>query len=167
MTETPDQANTDPSTPVQYMTRTRLYYEAQGFERPYVWAHFDDVPFEPLARPLSESTITLLTTSSLYDRRPTDEREVASGLLAEPPAQLFGNDLSWHKQATHLDDLNSFFPIDHLIGLVEAGRLGRLAQRFHCLPTSYSQRTTMEVDAPEVLKRCQEDGVDVALLVPL
>ena len=32
--------------PVPYMERTRAYYTAQGFEAAYVWAHFDDVPFE-------------------------------------------------------------------------------------------------------------------------
>lgn len=149
------------------MERTRRYYEAQGFEKSYVWAHFDEVPFTPLTRPLAESTITILTTSSLYDRKPTDAREVASGLLAQPPDKLFGNDLSWHKKATHLDDLNSFFPIEHLAALVASGRLGRLAERFHCLPTSYSQRETLTEDAPEVLRRCRQDGVDVALMVPL
>lgn len=152
---------------VPYMERTRLYYQAQGFERAYVWPHFDEVPFTPLTKPLSESTVTVLTTSSLYDRKPTDEREVASGLLTEPPDRLFGNDLSWHKQATHLDDLNSFFPVNHLAALVEEGRLGRLAQGFHCVPTSYSQRETVEVDAPELLRRCRKDAVDVALLIPL
>ena len=42
--------------PVPYMARTRRYYEAQGFERAYVWAHFEEVPFTPLAKPLAEST---------------------------------------------------------------------------------------------------------------
>lgn len=152
---------------VPYMERTRLYYEAQGFERPYVWAGFEDVPFCELAKPLSEATITLLTTSSLHARAPTDAREVASGSLDQPPERLYGDDLSWHKQATHLDDLNSFFPVGPLQELVRSGRLGRLARRFHCLPTSYSQRQTMDEDAPEVFRRCQEDAVDVALLVPL
>lgn len=156
-----------PAAPVPYMERTRLYYEAQGFERAYVWAAFEEVPFAPLRKSLSESTVTLLTTSSLYDRKPTDAREVASGRLAKPPERLFGNDLSWHKQATHLEDLNSFFPVDHLSDLVATGRLGRLAERFHCLPTSYSHRETTEVDAPEVLRRLREDEVDLALLVPL
>jgi hypothetical protein len=126
-----------------------------------------EVPFAPLTKPLSESAIALLTTSSLYDRTPADAREVASGLLAEPPDRLFGNDLSWHKKVTHLDDLDSFFPVNHLKDLVATGRLGRLARRFHCLPTSYSHRQTTETDAPEVLRRLQEDEVDVALLIPL
>ncbi|HIM35560.1 MAG TPA: glycine reductase, partial [Pseudomonadales bacterium] len=47
---------------VQYMARTRAYYEAQGFEVPYTWAHFDEIPFTPLVRPLRESRIALITT---------------------------------------------------------------------------------------------------------
>jgi len=35
------------------------------------------------------------------------------------------------------------------------------------VPTDYSQRRTLEQDAPEILRRCREDEVDVALLVPL
>ncbi|HCI88374.1 MAG TPA: reductase, partial [Gammaproteobacteria bacterium] len=34
-------------------------------------------------------------------------------------------------------------------------------------PTAYSQRQTLEEDAPELLERLQEDQADVALLVPL
>jgi hypothetical protein len=152
---------------VPYMERSRLYYEAQGFETPYTWAHFAEVPFSPLAKPLSDSTLALLTTSSLYDRAATDPREVASGSTAEPPARLFANDLAWDKKATHLDDLNSYFPIDHLQALISEGRIGALVERFHCVPTEYSQRRTTMDDAPELLRRCREDGVDVALLVPL
>ena len=152
---------------VPYMERTRLYYEAQGFPKPYVWAQFDDVPFTPLTRPLADSTIALMTTASITERASTDPREVASGLISKPPQRLFANDLSWDKEATHLDDLNSYFPIDHLLTLAADGRVGRLAERFHCIPTEYSQRRTLEEDAPEILQRCIQDEVDVALLVPL
>ena len=34
--------------PIGYMERTRRYYEAQGFEKAYAWARFDDIPFTPL-----------------------------------------------------------------------------------------------------------------------
>lgn len=153
--------------PVRYMERTRLYYEAQGFDKPYVWAHFEEVPFAPLAKPLAESKLALITTASLYDRAATDLREVASGSTVEPPPRLFANDLSWDKKATHLDDLASYLPIDPLGNLVASGRIGSLAERFHCLPTEYSQQRSLMSDAPEILKRCREDAVEVALLVPL
>lgn len=153
--------------PVQYMERSRAYYAAQGYERAYVWAHFDEVPFTQLQRPLAQSRLALITTASITDRRATDARRIASGSTIEPPAQLFGSDLFWDKEATHLDDLNSFFPIDHLKRAVNDGRIGSLAPRFHCVPTTYSQRQTIEADAPEVIGMCRQDAIDVALLVPL
>ena len=153
--------------PVPYMDRTRRYYAAQGFDKAYAWAHFEDTPFTPLEKPVAESTLALITTAALYDRQATDPRLVASGQTAEPPERLFGNDLSWDKRATHLEDLNSYFPIDRLSELVSEGLLGRVAPRFHCVPTEYSQRRTMTKDAPEILARCREDGADIALLVPL
>ena len=153
--------------PVPYIDRTRRYYEAQGFEKPYAWAHFNDTPFARPAKPVAESTLAIITTAALYDRQATDPRYVASGETGDPPERLFGNDLSWDKRATHLDDLNSYFPIDRLRELIDQGRLGSLTRRFHCVPTEYSHRRTMTKDAPDVLGRCREDGADIALLVPL
>ena len=153
--------------PVPYMERTRAYYAAQGFDHAYAWAHFDDVPFAPLSKPLAQSKLALITTASPYDRTFSDVRKVASGSTSDPPERLYGNDLAWDKNATHLDDLNAFFPLRCLKALVEAGRIGAITARFHCAPTEYSQRRTRMVDAPEILRRCREDGADAAMLVPL
>ena len=153
--------------PVEYMERTRRYYEAQGFEKPYQWAHFEDVPFTPLKIPLAESRIVVISTGARYDRQNSDPRIVDSGNISDLPSRLFGDDLAWDKKATHLDDLGSYLPIDLLKDFVSVGRIGSLAPRFHCLPTEYSQRRTRESDAPEILNRCREDAADVALLVPL
>ena len=153
--------------PIGYMERTRRYYEAQGFEKAYAWAHFDDIPFTPLDKPVSESTLVLITTMALHDRGASDVRHVASGSTRETPARLFGDDLSWDRTATHLEDRESYVPIDALHELVRQRRVGALAERFHCAPTEYSQRRTRQADAPEILRRCREDGADVALLVPI
>ena len=29
---------------VRYIDRTRAYYEAEGYAKPYEWAHFDHIP---------------------------------------------------------------------------------------------------------------------------
>ena len=155
------------SQPVAYMERTRRYYAAQGFEKAYAWAHFDDAPFAPLAKPLADCTLALVTTAARYEREESDPRYVDSGSVSSPPQRLYADDLSWDKNATHLDDRGSYLPIEPLRELVAEGRLGALAPRFHCAPTEYSQRRTRQADAPEVLKRCREDGADIALLVPL
>lgn len=153
--------------PVQYMDRTRRYYEAQGFDRAYQWAQFDDVPFQPLTKPLRDSRLVVITTGARYDRQASDPRFVDSGNIDDLPARLYADDLAWDKDATHMEDLESYLPIKSLDALVAAGELGSLAPRFHCLPTEYSQRRTKEADSPEILNRCREDGADVALLVPL
>ena len=153
--------------PVPYMERSRLYYEAQGFGRAYAWAQFDDAPFAPMPKPLAESKLVLITTAALYDRQASDPRYVASAPLIPPPRRLYANDLAWDKDATHMEDRGSYFPVAPLLAAREDGRIGDLAERFHCVPTDYSKRRTRAVDAPEILKRCREDAADVALLVPL
>jgi hypothetical protein len=153
--------------PVAYMARTRAYYQAQGFEHAYQWAHHDSAPFAPLTRLLADCTLGLVTTASTYPRAELEPRKVDSGSTLEPPARLYTADLSWDKGATHTDDVNSFCPIAPLRRLVAQGRLGALAPRFHCAPTEYSQRDTSTHDAPEILRRLREDGAEVALLVPL
>tara|TARA_B100001167_G_C16672074_1_gene258186 strand:- start:93 stop:566 length:474 start_codon:yes stop_codon:yes gene_type:complete len=152
---------------VQYMARTRAYYEAQGFEIPYTWAHFDKIPFTPLVRPLRESRVALITTAALYDRDADDVREVAIQTTSEIPERLYANDLSWDRQATHLNDLGSYFPLETLKRLVRDRRIGSICTNFYCAPTEYSHRRTMEADAPEILDRCLQDSADIALLVPL
>ena len=158
---------------VGYIERTRDYYAAQGYEKPYRWAHFADVPFAPLPKPLAECRVALVTTArpsvagALEDRMLGAAQEVWSGPCAEPPERLYTDHLAWDREATHTDDVESFLPIRRLRRFVTAGRIGALAGRFHGVPTDYSQRRSIETDAPEILDRCREDGVDVALLVPL
>ena len=156
-----------PAEPVPYLRRTREYYEAQGFERAYRYAHNETAPFARLPKPLEQCTVGLITTASTYPRASLDPRKIDSGSTASPPDRLYTDDLSWDKQATHTDDPGSFCPIEQLQSLVADGVIGALAPRFHCAPTEYSPRTTLEQDAPELHRRLLEDQADIALLVPL
>lgn len=158
---------------VSYIDRTREFYRAQGYERPYRWAHFDEVPFTPLQKPISECRLTVVTTASPWHEDAHDPgslrgaKQVWSGESFSLPDRLYTDDLAWDKEATHTDDVDSFLPLSHLRACADAGQIGGLATRFHGVPTDYSQRRTMDLDAPEILKRCREDAVDLALLVPL
>jgi len=157
----------NPAEPVPYLHRSREYYEAQGFEHAYRYAHYEVTPFAELPKPLKECTVGLVTTASTYPRASLEPRRIDSGTTSPPPARLHTDDLSWDKQATHTDDLNTFCPIEHLQALAAEGVIGALAPRFHCAATEYSQRTTLEKDAPELHRRLLEDQADIALLVPL
>lgn len=155
---------------VSYIDRTREFYAAQGYERPYAWSHYEGAPFTKLRKPLSESQLALVTTASPLRPSEADVRvpkSVWSGPVTEPPERLYTDDLAWDKESTHTDDVESFLPIRSLEALASEGRIGGLAARFHGVPTEYSQRRTIERDAPEILKRLREDDADIALLVPL
>jgi len=80
---------------------------------------------------------------------------------------LYTDELAWHKAVTHTDDVNSFLPLEQLMVLEDEGGIGCVAPRFHSVPTEYSQHNTRINDAPEILERCREDQVDLAILVPL
>ena len=38
--------------PIPYMQRIGDYYQALGYGAPYRWAHYAEVPFAPLKKPL-------------------------------------------------------------------------------------------------------------------
>jgi len=161
---------------VRYIDKTREYYKREGYEKPYRWAHFEDAPFTPLKKPLAESRMVLISTSEIARRTDEDQRTpLEKGELGNvytipadtPLDQLYSHSLSFDKHATSLDDVNAFFPIARLQETVAEGRVRSMATNAIALYNAYSQRRTREVDAPEVLRQCRDDAVDVALLVPV
>jgi hypothetical protein len=157
---------------LSYIDRTRELYAAQGYDKPYAWARHADAPFARLPKPLAQCRIGVITTAMPWreagpDGRIDETRGLWSGASDPPPARLYTQNLSWHKEATHTDDVASFLPLKQLHGFTREGRIAGVAARFHGVPTDYSQRRTREVDAPEIEKRLREDGADIALLVPL
>ena len=155
--------------PVPYMERTRLYYRALGYKTDYVWAHHGDVPFARMAQPLAEATVALITTAGPPDRSNRDaqnRKQVWSGDVANPPA-TFDTDVAWDRESTHVDDRETFLPINAMQRLVADGTLGALSHRFHHAPTDYSQTKTCTHDAPQVYQRLRDDKVHAAVLSAL
>lgn len=154
-------------TKIDYIPRTRDYYRAQGFTADYQWAENTEIPFTALTKPLTDCTLALVTTAVAQPEIPKPIRTAKSYPLEQVPRTFYTDELSWDKDTTHTNDRQSYFPIEHLEAFVRAGTVGRLAPRFHFVPTEFSQRHTLESDAPATVDACQQDGVDVALLVPL
>lgn len=161
--------------PVGYMARTRAWYLALGYDNPYRWAHYLDVPFQPLRLPLSASTLTLITTAAPFDpdkgdqspRAPYNARakfyDVYSGSTDQDHDVRVAH-VAIDRKHSPMTDARSWFPLPVLRELAGQG-LFRLGPRFHGAPTNRSQRQTLEKDCPELLARCHEDGTDVAVLV--
>ena len=155
---------------VGYMERTRLYYRALGYSNDYIWSHYDEVPFARLAKPLAQSRIALITTSSPTDRHNRDARglkHVWSGAVATPPDRLYTNDLAWDKDSTHTDDRESFLPIAAAQALAAEGLFAGLTPSFHGVPTEYSHRKTIEEDAPALLALLRDERAEGAILFPI
>ena len=153
--------------PIPYLERTRSYYQALGYGAAYEWAHFFEVPFQPLAKPLSRCRLALITTAAPYRADAGDQGPgaaynarakfyaVYSGDTGTDPDLRIAH-VAIDRRHTTAEDIASYFPLAAMRRAVAAGPVGALAPRFHGLPTNRSQRTTHEVDAPEIVARCKE-----------
>lgn len=162
---------------VPYLQRIRDYYSALGFGEPYRWAQFDDVPFARLSKPLSAATLGIVTTAAPFRPGAGDQGpgaayngaakfyEVYSATTAVQP-DLRISHIAYDRDHTTAEDQGTYFPLRAFQQLEGEGRIGRIAARFHGLPTNRSHRTTLETDCVELTRRCQDDGVDVVVLVP-
>jgi Glycine/sarcosine/betaine reductase selenoprotein B (GRDB) len=163
--------------PLAYMARIRDYYQTLGYGTPYAWAHYAEVPFQPLEKPLADCRVALVTTAAPYRPEAGDQGpgapynaaakfyEVWSGDSAEEH-DLRISHVAIDRDHTTAEDPGSYVPLAALRRAAAAGRIGSLAPRFHGLPTNRSHRVTLGSDCPEVVARCRADGVDAAVLVP-
>jgi D-proline reductase (dithiol) PrdB len=161
---------------IRYMERTRTYYATLGYP-PYEWAHFDEVPFTPMSKPLGESRVALVTTAAphrpeLGDQGPGAAYNAAAKFFTvytaavDPAPDLRISHLGYDRKHTTAEDPNTWLPLPALDAAVRQGRIGSLAGELIGVPTNRSQRVTTEQDAPAALEHCRRLGADVALLVP-
>jgi hypothetical protein len=166
-----------PDAPIPYMQRTRDYYAALGYGAPYRWAHYAEVPFAPLARPLRRCRIALITTAAPYRPGKGDQGPGAPYNAAAKFFSVYSGDtaldhdlrishIAIDRAHTSARDQNSYFPLAAARRAQERGLFGALARRFHGAPTNRSHRVTIETDCPELVRRCREDEADAAILVP-
>ena len=163
--------------PVPYIARTRSYYAALGYTQPYRWASFAEVPFAPLGKPLTQCCVAMVTTAAPFDPANGDQgpgapyngsakfyRVYSIESATEPDLRI--SHVAYDRQHSTAADQRSYNPLAALLAAASSGRIGRVAARFHGAPTNRSHRVTMETDAPELLRRCREDGADAVVLVP-
>ncbi len=158
---------------VNYMDAIRQRYEHLGYT-PYRWFVAEDAPaFTPLAKPLAESRLGLLSTSGAYAlgqvayhyRDDTSVRALPSD--TDPAALRFS-----HITENYLEDprrdANCILPLDTLRGFVTDGTVGELAANvYSCMGGVYSQRRVREETAPALLEAFRDEAVDCALLVAM
>ncbi len=152
----------------------RLY---QVFIRTYPWRKIDPVPWTPLAKPLSECRLGLVSTAGFV--RPEQERfdeSIKGGdwSFREIPADTDASSLVDCHRSDAFDhvgitsDPNLAFPLDRVRELQEQGRIGSVNHRHLSFMGSIpAPGRLIKQSAPEAAALFVEDQVDVALLVPV
>lgn len=174
MSEIPSAGYDD--TPVRYIQRTREWYAALGHAEPYRWAHFEAVPFAPLAKPIARSSLAIVTTAAPYqpDKGPQGPGApynaaakfwdvYSAGTASDPDLRI--SHVGIDRLHTSMEDPCCWLPLRALRALASQDVIGSVAPRLHGVPTDRSARKTTELYAPEVLARCRVDKADCALLV--
>lgn len=162
---------------VPYMLRTRTYYQALGYERPYRWAQYADVPFAPVKKPLADCRVALITTAAPYQPDKGDQGPGAPynsaakfyrvyALPLDPDPDLRISHVGIDRANTTAVDSQTWLPLRQLKRLESEGRIKSLAPNVYGAPTNRSQKTTVEQDCPDMLERVRANGADVAILLP-
>ena len=110
--------------PIAYIARTHAWYGALGYDNPYQYAQFEDVPFAPLGRPLATATLALITTAAPYRPELGDQGPGAAYNAAAKFYAVYSGDADRDHdlrvshvavdQAHLSDDANCWFPLPAL-----------------------------------------------------
>ena len=109
--------------PLEYIKRTRQYYEALGYDKPYRWAHFESVPFTPLSKPLVECKVGIVCTAAPFQKDKGDQGPGAPynasakffsvyRLPLQPKPDLRISHIGIDRDHTTAEDPGSYFPLD-------------------------------------------------------
>jgi D-proline reductase (dithiol) PrdB len=163
--------------PIDYIPRIRSYYAGLGYGAPYEWARFSHSPFTRLARPLKDARVAIVTTAAPYqpgkgDQGPRAPYNAAAKFYAvysvpagsDPDLRI--SHVAIDRAHTTAEDSGTYFPLQAMRRAVERGTIGAMTEHVFGLPTNRSQRTTMDVDCPDLVARVKADGADAAVLVP-
>ena len=163
--------------PVGYMQRLREYYLALGYDNPYRWAHYAEVPFCRPTKPIAQSRVGLVTTAAPYKKGAGEQGARAPYNAAAKFYQVYSHasdreqflgisHLGYDRKYSTAQDRNSYFPMVALQQAAAKGLIGAVAARYYGAPTNRSQVTTVQQDCAELLALMQQDEVDLAILVP-
>ena len=134
-------------------------------------------PLYALKKPLSECRIGLIGTSEVAVKFDPETRKIRSseedfrGVYAIPANVRRRSSTAARSRstatATHLDDVNAYYPVDRLREAVGDGRIGSMPDWFYGAYNNYSQRKVMEQEAPKALNFARRDELDAMIMVPV
>jgi hypothetical protein len=126
------------------------------------------IPYTPNRRPLSETTVALVTTAGVHLRsqdpfNPEGEKDFRVIPGDVDTAELMIS----HPYYDHADadrDVNCVFPIDRLRELSREGRIGGLTESHFSLGFSQALRDMREKTVPALVREIDRTRPDIVLL---
>ena len=136
----------------------------------------ETVPWTPLAKPLSECKVALVTTAGVHhrDQPPFDmhDREGDPSFRVIDASRRVSDLMITHDYYDHSDadqDINVLFPMERLQELEHEGVVGQVA-RFHYAFMGHILgrhiETLVHRSAPAVAGKLKEEAIDIVLLTP-
>ena len=158
---------------VEYIKGITERYERLGYDA-YKWFHAGEPPpWTPLAKPLSECRVGVLSTAGTYVAGQVAYFYKDDASTRAIPKDTAVDDIRFsHITENYLVDArpdpNCMFPIEPLRQLAAEGAIGELADDLmSCMGGIYSQRRVRDELAPALEDTFRQQAVDVALLIPL
>ena len=137
------------------------------------------IPWTPLAKPLSECTVAMLSSAglALQSDRPFDqEGERNNPWWGDPTYRILPNNATQDQirlYHMHIDpsyaeqDLNCLFPIQRLQEMQAKGRVGRVSPRhYSIMGYLLDPKELLTQTVPALIRNLKEDLADVVVLVP-
>jgi D-proline reductase (dithiol) PrdB len=156
---------------------SELSFTLRAFMKAYRWRRIDPIPWAPARKPLSESRVALVSTAGMVmpEQAPFDEHVKGgdSSFRVIPRDANVQTLIETHRSESfdHAGiqrDANLGFPLDRMRELAADGVIGELAPRHLSFMGSITAPGRLMRDtAPQAARILAEDGVDVALLVPV
>lgn len=153
--------------PIAYIARTRERYAKFP---PYRWVVNTDAPWTPLAKPIKDCRLALVSSGGFYvaGQPPFEDNDLSYRLI---PRDTRMADLRIHHHGYRDSDAdrdpNCVFPLDRLRELEASGVIGELAPVAVSFVMTYVARRDITERGPRIASELRERGVEAALCVPV
>ena len=159
--------------PIKYVDALNEHYGSMGFP-PYRWTVNETAPFERLAKPLDQCTVSILVSGGIsqcampaFDPQARNDHRV-DAIGAHTASDDFQIHDAYYDHTDADQDINCVFPIDRLRELAAAGEIGAVAPRLWSgfMGRIYDRSRVLQETGPAFVEKLNEDAVDILLAVP-
>lgn len=159
--------------PLAYVQLMKERYQSIGFPV-YQWTVNDDAPLVRLAKPLSKSAVSMLTSGGVSKKglpgfNPDARNDFRVDAIGrETPSNAFNVNDNFYRHDSADRDINCIFAIDRLRELAESGEIGSVTRHLWSgfMGRIYKRNYLIEEAAPAFARKLREDGTHVLVAVP-